>query len=154
DGAMIDYYLKTAPQSIKLSIYDSHNNLVREFSNIPAAVDRTPANVPSYWFEPPVALSTSTGLNRFTWDMRYPAPKTLRYGYFGEHLDYIEYTLADHSIPGETPREQPNGALVVPGKYSVVLNVDGQTFIQPLSITFDPRVRVSQSDLEQQLAAA
>ncbi len=152
DGAIINYFLKASPGSeIKLSIYDGKNNLVREYSSVAPAMDSAPANVPSYWFAPPTALTRDQGLNRFTWDLRYPAPKTLRYGYFGEHLDYIEYTLADHAIPGDTPREQPNGPFVVPGTYSVVLRVDGQSYTQPLTVTLDPRVRVSQADLVQQL---
>jgi photosystem II stability/assembly factor-like uncharacterized protein len=152
DGAIIDYYLKGASDSeIKLSVYDSKNELVREYSSTPAAIDSTPANVPSYWFETPTALTKSAGHNRFTWDLRYPPPKTIRYSYYGNRLDYMEYTLADHAIPGETPREQPIGPLAVPGEYSLVLTVRGQTYRQPLKVSLDPRVHVSQADLEQQL---
>jgi photosystem II stability/assembly factor-like uncharacterized protein len=151
DGAIVDYFLKSTPRDIKLSIYDSQNNLVREYSTIPPIYDTAPANVPSYWFASAPVLSTQPGLNRFVWDLRYPAPKTLRYGYFGGHLDYIEYTLSDHAIPGETPRDQPQGPLVVPGTYSVVLEVDGETYKEPLIVTLDPRVRVSQADLIHQL---
>jgi hypothetical protein len=152
DGAIINYFLKSAPTGeIKLSIYDVNNSLVQQFSSTAAAVDATPANVPSYWFEPPVALPANAGINRFAWDLRYPPPKTLNYGYFGEKLDYIEYTLADHAIPGDTPRDQPFGALIVPGTYSLVLKVDGQSYTQPLTITLDPRVHVTQADLVQQL---
>jgi len=155
DGAIIDYFLKSAPAGeITLSIYDSKHNLVREFSSVPEPVDPTPANVPSYWFAPPTALTKNAGLNRFAWNLRYPAPKPLRYGYFGEHLDYIEYTLADDAIPGETPREQPNGPYIVPGTYTLVLKVDGQSYTQPLTVTLDPRVHVSQADLTRQLDVA
>ena len=108
DGAIVNYFLKSAPDGeIKLSIYDSKNNLIREYSSLAAPIDSTPANVPSYWFQPPAALPKNAGLNRFTWNLRYPAPKTLRYGYFDEHLDYIEYTLADHAIPGELHVNNP-----------------------------------------------
>ncbi|MCU1307916.1 MAG: hypothetical protein JWN45_2611 [Acidobacteriaceae bacterium] len=152
DGAIIDYYLKSASDSeIKLAVYDSKNELVREYSSTAAAIDGTPANVPSYWFESPAALSRSAGHNRFTWDLRYAPPKAIRYSYYGNRLDYMEYTLADHAIPGETPREQPIGPLVVPGEYSIALTVHGQTYRQPLKLTLDPRVHVSQADLEQQL---
>src|SRR5205085_1596771 len=91
DGAIIDYYLKSAPSGhIKLSIYDSQNNLVRQYSSTVPAVDNTPANVPGYWFAPPAILSRAAGVSRFVWDLRYPPPKTLRYSYFGNHLDYVE----------------------------------------------------------------
>ena len=49
-----------------------NNNLVREFSNVPAPFDKAPANAPEYWFAPPPALPKTAGLNRFTWDLRYP----------------------------------------------------------------------------------
>jgi photosystem II stability/assembly factor-like uncharacterized protein len=155
DGAIIDYFLKSPVSGgIKLSIYDSQNQLVREYTDVAPPFDTTPPNVPSYWFAPPARLSKNAGLNRFVWDLRYPAPKTLRYGYFGEKLDYIEYTLADHAIPGEFPRPPVMGPFIVPGTYTLVLTVDGQSYKQSLTVTLDPRVRVSQGDLVQQLGTA
>src|SRR5580700_8579903 len=151
DGATIYYFLKSAPAGdIKLSIYDSHKNLVREFTNVPAPYDKTPANAPEYWFAPQPALTKTAGLNRFAWDLRYPAMKALRYGYYGSQLDYIEYTLSDHAVPGDFPRELQPGAFVVPGEYSLVLEVNGKTYPQSLSVTLDPRVQTSQADLVRQ----
>jgi photosystem II stability/assembly factor-like uncharacterized protein len=154
DGAIIDYYLKSVPSGeIKMAIYDAQNNLVREYSSIAPPEDKTPKNAPEYWFRKPAALPKNAGHNRFVWDMRYPYPKTLNYSYYGNPLDYIEYTMMDHAIPGETPVHQPMGPLAVPGQYTVVLTVNGQTYHQPLTVTLDPRVKVSQADLEQQLDA-
>lgn len=154
DGAILDYYLPAkANGELKLAIYDSQNNLVHEYSSVPPPVDPMPANVPGYWFAPPTVLTMSAGHNRFVWDLRYEPPKTLPFGYFGALLDYIEYTLPEHAIPGETPRQQPLGPLVVPGDYTVVLNVAGREYRQPLTVTLDPRVNVSQSDLQFQLDA-
>ena len=73
-----------------------------------------PANVPEYWFYPPISLPTAAGINRFVWDLRYPHPRALPFGFFGERLDYTEYTLPDHAVPGETPRFQPPGPLRFP----------------------------------------
>ncbi len=42
----------------------------------------------------------------------------------------------------------------MPGRYDVVLTVDGHTYRQPLILTLDPRVHVSQNDLEAQLDLA
>jgi hypothetical protein len=154
DGAIIYYFLKSAPAGdIKLSIYDAQNLLVNEFTNVPPVFDKTPANVPEYWFAPPTALSKNAGLNRFTWDLRYPSMKTMRYSYYGNTLDYIEYTLADHAIPDEFPRDLQRGPFVVPGEYSLVLTVSGKTYRQPLTVTLDPRVLASQADLVKQLNA-
>ena len=45
------------------------------------------------------------------------------------------------------------GPLVVPGKYRIELNVAGKTYSEDLTILPDPRVKVTQQDLEQQLDA-
>ena len=154
DGAIIDYFLKSAPTgNIKLSIYDAENHLVREFTDVPPSFDKAPANAPEYWFAPPLALTKNAGLNRFVWDLRYPPMKALRYSYYGNILDYIEYTLSDHAIPGKFPRDLQPGPFIVPGQYSLVLSVDGKTLRQPLTVSLDPRVHVPPSDLVQQLDA-
>jgi photosystem II stability/assembly factor-like uncharacterized protein len=154
DGAIINYFLRSASAGgIKLSIYDTQNHLVREYSDVPPTLDTTPANAPEYWFAPPAVLTRKAGLNRFAWDLRYPPLKTLRYSYYGNTVDYIEYTLADHAVPGEFPRELTLGPFVAPGEYSVVLTVNGATYRQPLTLTLDPRVHVSQGDLVLQLDA-
>jgi hypothetical protein len=75
----------------------------------------------------------------------------MRYSYYGNLLDYIEYTGSDHAIPGKFPRELQPGPFVVPGKYSLVLTANGQTSRQPLTVTLDPRVQTSQGDLVSQL---
>src|ERR1039458_7556873 len=100
----------------------------------------------SSWSHPLSRRACAPGVNRFAWNLRYPPPLSLPYGYYGELLDYAEYTLADHAIAGQTPRVQPQGPLVVPGNYTLELRVAGQTLRQPLTIELDPRVHVSQSD--------
>jgi photosystem II stability/assembly factor-like uncharacterized protein len=152
DGAVIDYFLKSSPaDEITLEIYDERGRKVRQFSSEPKAPDLPLPNVPSYWFGPLDALPKAAGLNRFVWDLRYPPPLSLPYAYSGSLIDYTEYTLADHAIPGNTPREQPQGPLVVPGKYTVQLSVAGQTYRENLTVSLDPRLKVSNADLQQQL---
>ena len=151
DGALIDYYLMNAANSdLTLKIYDDKGAEVASYSSVPQPFDIPPANAPEYWFAPPTALTKSAGVNRFVWNLRYPAPRTLPYGYFGALLGYTEYTLADHAVPGDTPRLQPQGPLVTPGKYTVELQYAGQKLQQPLTIDLDPRVRASQEDLVDQ----
>ena len=152
DGAIIDYKLKAPAREISLEIRDAKGQVVRRFTTTPEPIPSQPPNAPEYWFKPEPTAGNKAGLNRFVWDLRYPHPPLLTYGYFGAHLDYFEYTLPDHAIPGETPRWQPQGPLVAPGKYEVVLMVDGQSFRQPLEVKPDPRVKVSQADFEAQLA--
>lgn len=148
DGAILDYFLKnTAGSELTLTIYDDKGAEVASFSSAPKPLDFLPANAPEYWFAPPTKLSTAAGVNRFAWNLRYPPPLTLPYGYYGMLLGYTEYTMADHAVPGLTPRSQPQGPLVAPGNYTVELRYAGQTLRQPLIIELDPRVQASQPDL-------
>jgi photosystem II stability/assembly factor-like uncharacterized protein len=151
DGAMLYYSLKSAAQNeISLDILDAKGNRVRHYSSKPPVRTGLVGNAPDYWFAPTAVLDTSAGLHRFVWDVRAEDPLTLTYGYFGGKLDYIEYTLPDHSIPGQTPRQQPAGALVLPGSYEAVLTVDGKQYRQKFDIVLDPRVHASESDLAEQ----
>jgi hypothetical protein len=86
--------------------------------------------------------------------LRLPDPLTLPYNFYGRRINYIEYTLPDHAVPGRTPRRQPPGPLAVPGNYEVVLTVEGKTYRQPLVVRLDPRVRVPQAELEAQFDLA
>jgi photosystem II stability/assembly factor-like uncharacterized protein len=155
DGAILYYYLKTPPSGpISIEIHDSKGNLVRHFSSVSPAPDNTLKNVPDYWFGPKAGLTKNAGLNRFVWDLRYDPPAALNYSYYGNILDYVEYTLGDHAIPGDTPREQAVGPLVTPGQYTVTFIGNGVLMNQPLTVALDPRVNVSQADLDMQLEAA
>jgi hypothetical protein len=82
--------------------------------------------------------------------LQWPHPDALAFSFRGAPLNYIEYTLPDHAVVGNTPINQPPGPFVVPGQYEVVLTIDGKTYRQPLTVTLDPRVHVSQNDLEAQ----
>jgi photosystem II stability/assembly factor-like uncharacterized protein len=154
EGAIIYYYLKSPAKEISLEFHDAAGKLVRRFSSNPPPADTRAANVPEYWFSPPDVLTTHAGLNRFVWNLEWPHPDALTYNFRGRHIDYIEYTLPDHAVPGRTPRYQPPGPLAVPGTYEVVLTIDGKTFRQPLTIKLDPRVHVNAGDLEAQLDVA
>jgi hypothetical protein len=108
------------------------------------------ANVPDYWFGPPAVLQATAGMHRIAWDLRYPDPPILNYGYSGNLLDYREYTLNWHALPGRTPRSTLVGPMVVPGTYTARLAVGGRTYSQPVSVVADPRVSVSAGALESQ----
>ena len=154
DGAILDYYLKQVPAGeITLTITDDQGNLVRRFSSTVQAEDAKmpPPNVPRYWLASPEALPKKAGVNRFAWDLRYPSPPALPYSYYGNLINYTEFTLADHAIPGETPRRFPQGPLAVPGNYTVELQAGDQSYRQTLAVKADPRVPASSADLADQL---
>ncbi|MGH9430500.1 MAG: hypothetical protein ACRD3T_03055 [Terriglobia bacterium] len=153
DGAILDYYLKSAATGeVTMKVLDDRGNVVRQYSSTPPPPETSLANAPTYWFARPAVLSKNPGENRFVWDLRYPDPPVLRYSYYGNHLKYAAYTLADHAIPGETPVHQPPGPLAVPGDYIVVLTVNGQEYRQRLNVKLDPGVHTSQEGLERQLS--
>jgi hypothetical protein len=155
DGAIVDYYLKSAPEGeIRLEVYDAAGQLVRSYASGGAASLGYKVNVPDFWLAPPSSLPKQPGLNRFVWDLRYPDPQQLLYTYYGVHVNYFEYTLADHAIPHNTPWHEPQGPMVLPGQYEIRLTVGGQTYRQPITVKLDPRLQVSQAELERQLDLA
>ena len=155
DGAIIDYYLKSPPQGeVKLEVYDSAGRVVRSYSSSGATSLPYKVNVPDFWLAIPQLLPKNVGINRFVWDLRYPDPKQLLYTYYGVHVNYFEYTLADHAIPHNTPWHEPQGPMVLPGQYEVRLTVAGQVYRQPIAVKLDPRLNVSVPELQRQLDLA
>ena len=114
--------------------------------------DLAPPNVPEFWFASPPALPNQSGINRFVWDLHYPAPTALPYGYFGERLKYTEYTVPDHAVLNHTPRLQPPGPLAVPGTYDLVFTREGKSFKQKLQVPPDPRIHLTAEDYAAQLS--
>jgi photosystem II stability/assembly factor-like uncharacterized protein len=140
DGAMIDYYLKSAASGpVVLEITDQAGKLVRRFSSAdkPEPPNEKEINVPMYWVRMPKTLSAEAGMHRWVWDLHYPEPKSLD----------REYPIS--AIYHDTPHT-PLGQAVLPGTYTIKLIVGGKTFSQPLTIKMDPRVKASAADLTQQ----
>ncbi|HKI84965.1 MAG TPA: hypothetical protein VKA63_11600, partial [Candidatus Krumholzibacteria bacterium] len=140
-GAVIDYYLAHAPsEPVSLEVLDSSGRVVRHWSS---ADHPTRPHAYRYfdarWLKPLPALKASAGLNRFVWDLRLARPQALRYG----------YTIA--AIWGENTPANPQGGLVLPGTYTLRLQVDGRTLTQSLTVAMDPRVKVAPEDLKAQL---
>jgi hypothetical protein len=81
-------------------------------------------------------------MHRVSWDLRYADPPTLNYGYNGTALDYREYTLSWHAIPGKTPRSTLVGPMALPGAYIAKLTVNGQSYSQPITVVQDPRITI------------
>ena len=92
---------------------------------------------PTYWIRPPQIPSAAPGMHRFVWDLRHTPPDALRHDY--------PMTATYH----DTPRE-PRGPIALPGEYTVRLTVDGKSFMQPLTVKMDPRVKTPPAGLKQQ----
>ena len=152
EGAIVDYYLKTSVRGpITLKFSDANGRTVREYTDVAPPIDTLMPNVPAYWFMPAVTLAKTEGMHRIAWDLRYPDPKILPFGYTGTMLNYVEYTLSGHAIPGQTPRSTVVGPMVPPGKYLATLNVAGQSYTRDVTVVADPRVQATQADLAAQL---
>jgi photosystem II stability/assembly factor-like uncharacterized protein len=141
DGAMIDYWLKTAVSTpVTLEVTDaSSGQVVRHFSSAdkPEPVNAKKLNVPTYWVRPAQVLSAAAGMHRFIWDLHYPEPDVLS----------RDYPIS--AIYHDTPRH-PLGAAALPGQYKLVLTAGGKSYTQTLDVKMDPRVKTSPEDLRRQ----
>jgi photosystem II stability/assembly factor-like uncharacterized protein len=129
-GAILDYYLSSEPHGpIQLQVFDEHNRLVRTMSSaLPPAIEGQ--WYPRYWLASPEsrALSTHTGLNRVNWNLQYDDPPALRQDLENEM----------NMVPGATT-PGPHGPQVIPGEYTLKLNVDGHVYTRNLTVVNDPR---------------
>ncbi|HTF37927.1 MAG TPA: glycoside hydrolase, partial [Blastocatellia bacterium] len=146
DGAVINYYLKSAAGSpVVLEISDSSNKLVARFSSSDKPDDfeaiGKEVNIPTYWIRPSQIHSTQAGMQRFVWNLHYPPPDSQR----------PEYPIA--AIYGDTERH-PLGPWVLPGNYTVKLTVNGRSYTQPLTVKMDLRVKTPADGLAQQHSIA
>ncbi len=78
-------------------------------------------------------VPSGVGTDRFVWDMDYPNARQLPLGGFTP----VEWASA-------------RAPVAVPGSYKVRLHVNGQDYEQPFTIREDPRVSVSQEDLQKE----
>jgi hypothetical protein len=129
NGALIDYYLAAdAPGPVVLEILGPAGDVVRRYSSADKVTPVDPAtlNIPAFWRPTPPVLSAKSGQHRWVWDLRGtppPAPSGGRGGAAG-------------GGGGFGPRQAP---LVLPGQYTVRLNVNGRQAVQPLVVRMDPR---------------
>ena len=143
-GAMLDYFLPAAANTVTLDILDAQNHVVRRFSNNdkPDATeeDLQKQLIPRYWVRPFHSLSIDAGMHRWIWDLHYTTPVSTRH----------EYPIS--AIPHNTPR-LPLGPNALPGTYAVRLTVDGKSSTASLTVKIDPRVKTSPAGLEKKFRA-
>lgn len=137
NGAIIDYYLKNkAIGAVTLDILDAKGNEVRHYSSNDTLYQIPEVDIPVYWIKPQQILSTEAGSHRFIWDLHY-APLNLP-------ASYPIAAIYKNTAPAHT------SPWVMPGNYTIKLQVNGQSFSQPLAIKIDPRVKTSLADLQKQ----
>jgi hypothetical protein len=130
-GAVIDFFLKDLPKGeTTLEILDSQNQVIRKFSSLKTEIPDEPLDPDDK--KPEKEIKLEAGLNRFVWNMRYEGA---------------------NRVPGYYLWEYNGGArgpLALPGNYQVRLTVGGKSQTAPFEVKLDPRVQVSQADLEKQ----
>ena len=121
-GAQFDLYFATAPGAeTKLEVLDSGGAPLRTWNVAPPKSASAPAQEMRGPFSRGAASSTSiraeAGMQRITWDLRYPGPWT-----------------------AQNPVGGAGGPMVPPGKYTVRLTSGGQTITRTFALISDPRV--------------
>ena len=140
DGAIFNYYLKSSPsQPVTLEVVDEGGKVVRRFSSADPVPPPDPQlNIPSYWLRPVERLSNAGRL------------PSLRVGHAStRRCRDIKPEYPISAVDDNTP-PAPTSPWIMPGQYRVVLTVEGQKYIRPLTVEMDPRVKTSLSDLQKQ----
>jgi photosystem II stability/assembly factor-like uncharacterized protein len=139
DGAILDYFLKSdASGPVTLEILDSSGKLVRKYaSNDPLPPVDPQLAVPAYWLRPSQVLSARAGFHRFVWDLHW-APVA------GVKAEYPMTAVYENTPP------MPSSPWAMPGKYTVVLMVNGQRYSRDLTLEMDPWVKASTANLQKQ----
>jgi photosystem II stability/assembly factor-like uncharacterized protein len=131
-GAVITYWLKEKPKGeVKLEVLAADGRLVRTLSS----KAKEPVGAAEDEEEPKPALKDEPGVQRASWDLRWEGARLIR----NARIDYGDPTA---------------GPLAVPGTYTIRLSVDGRQETTKVTVKPDPRMRLSQADLEAHQAFA
>jgi photosystem II stability/assembly factor-like uncharacterized protein len=130
--ALLNFSLKSAPKDqVAIEILDSDGKVIRKLEN-----------------------KARAGMNRVKWDLRYEPPRLIALRTVAPDNPRIwqepRFRDAD-SRPvthwGIEPAQV--GPIAAPGKYTVRLKAEGQSYTQPLTILADPHSPGSSSDIQQ-----
>jgi hypothetical protein len=141
-GVFVDYYLKAASGPVTIEFLDAQGQSIRTYTGSPQAEGRgAPAGEATgggrggRGAAAPARVTATPGMNRFTWDMRYPNAR--------EFPGLILWS-------GST-----RGPQAPPGRYTVKLTAGGVTKTQEFLIRRNEAVTaVTDADLQAQFALA
>ncbi|MDA1348078.1 MAG: glycosyl hydrolase [Chloroflexi bacterium] len=128
-GLVVTYRLGQPPPNaeVSLTFVDSTGGTIKTFSSEKGEEVAEPDDGKR---EP--LVSAKAGMNRFVWDMKYPAAS---------------------AVPGTAePEYGLAGPLSLPGTYEVRLEVGGHAQSQSFELLSDPRITATRQDLEAQFA--
>ncbi|PHS04887.1 MAG: glycosyl hydrolase, partial [Acidithiobacillus sp.] len=128
-GAIIYYWLDNPPEDgLALSIRDAKGNTIAQFSDDESQ-------------DPNQRLTKHKGMNRFIWNIRYPAPEKL-------DPDLVERSYEPLSKSDIFSKD--GGPTAPPGDYSVKLECGGSSQDASFELCKDPRVETTQTDFDEQ----
>ncbi len=142
-GVVVDYYLREPAEKVSIAFLDATGQTIRTFTNTPAPQGgrgQAPAEEPQEEGGggrggPPARVTTRQGMNRFTWDMRYPDARA-----FPGMILWAGGT---------------RGPQAPPGKYQVRLTAAGVTKTQDFEIKRNAAVPgITDADLIEQFKLA
>ena len=147
-GAAIQYWIKQAPQSLKLEVIDPRGQVVRTFESPAASAAGGAAAAGAAAGQGagggrgggraggagPGVAALSTGFNTVNWALRYPSATT-----FPGMILWGGGTA---------------GPLAAPGTYQVRMTVDGRTQTQPFVVKRHPLWSATDADLQEQFDLA
>jgi photosystem II stability/assembly factor-like uncharacterized protein len=142
-GAQVYYWLKERPSGeVTLEFLDASGKSVNKYSSRTAEPAAGPAVEPIVEAEGnpfrgpqgPTRVPAQAGMNRFIWDMRYPDATG-----FPNLIMWAAST---------------RGPMIVPGKYTVRLSLDGKSQTQTFDVVKDPRLATTKEDFDKQLTLA
>jgi len=145
DGAIIDYYLKTAATGpVTLEVLDG-TRVIRHYSSADPPMNPLPdpatnAPLPLYWYRPPQSLSAAAGMHRFLWDVHL---QPLAGGGGGRGGGLPIAAVPYNTVPA------PTTPWANPGKYTVRLTVNGKSYTKSITVKQDPRVKTSAIAMQQ-----
>jgi photosystem II stability/assembly factor-like uncharacterized protein len=140
DGAVINYALAAGIAGpVTLEILDGRGKVIRSYASTDPVQTPDPLTVPVpvYWYRPPQVLGTTAGMHRFTWDMRHQPLA----GGGGRGGGLPISATPFNTVPN------PNSIWAAPGTYTVRLTAAGKSYIQPLTLKLDPRVKTPAADI-------
>ncbi len=129
-GAVVHYYLNTKPEEAKLTFLDADDNEIRSFSSKKPESDESGTTKTGNVKQGEPTVRAEAGMNRFTWDTRYP-------GSTKPEIDDVDVHGFD-------------GPVAPPGTYKVRLDVGSTSQTQEFEIRKNPEVEATDEDLREQ----
>jgi hypothetical protein len=135
-GAVFYYWLKEEQKNdITVDVLDSSNKVIATLSSVPKPILGLSEDPKAEEEQAKKsALPKKAGVQVAYWDLTYDAP---------------EMVARSQMFGGAA-----SGPMVLPGTYTLRLNVEGKTYTSPVKVIPDPRVKVSEQELKEQLDLA